>query len=307
MQYWPRKRAGRPTARIRNFPANTGPTLGGFAAYKVGMTQILAMDNKPTSLSKGQQVSVPVTILECPPITIIAVKLYTRSPYGVKCVGQITSDKQSKELARRIPIAKKQPTNPPMQKIDEVRILAHTQPKLTTIGKKTPEMLEFSVGGKTPEEKLTNAKNLLGKDITIQDVFKEGQFVDVTSVTKGKGVQGPIKRFGIMLRAHKSEKTKSGPGSLGPWHGPRTYRVAHAGQTGYQQRTEHNKQIINISTTPEKINPTSGFVRYGLIKNNYILLKGSIGGAAKRLITLTHPRRITPKPEQLTIQKVNLR
>jgi len=43
--------------------------------------------------------------------------------------------------------------------------------------------------------------------------------VDSKTFTKGKGFQGPVKRFGISLRSHKSEKVIRGPGSLGPWKG----------------------------------------------------------------------------------------
>ena len=101
----------------------------------------------------------------------------------------------------------------------------------------------------------------------------------------------PVKRFGVMLRHHKSEKTIRGPGSLGPWHGHRQYRVPKAGQMGFHQRIEYNKQIININDDVSKINAKGGFIRYGEIKNQYMLIKGSLGGTSKRIITLTVPRR----------------
>ena len=168
--------------------------------------------------------------------------------------------------------------------------MAYTQPKLTTIGKKKPDFFELGIGGNV-NEKLTYAKEILGKEIKITDVFNEGQFVDSVSITKGKGFQGPVKRFGVMLRHHKSEKSRRNAGSLGPWHGHRQYRVPKAGQTGFQQRRESNKYIVKIDDDVEAINSKAGFLRYGVIRNSYVLIKGSLSGSSKRLITLIAPQR----------------
>lgn len=294
MGYWPRKRAADIVARIRTWTGSKESKILGFAAYKVGMTHIIITDNRPGSLTKKEDIQVPVTVLECPPVKIAAVMMYKKDAYGLHCVGQINAEKLDKEVARKIPIPKKAGKKADTTGIVEVRVLAYTQPKLFGL-KKTPDFFELAVGGTKPEEKLVYAQGLLGKEIKLTDVFAEGQVLDVTSVTKGKGVQGPVKRFGVQLRSHKSEKTKRGPGSLGPWHGPKTWTVAHAGQTGFQQRTEHCKQIMRISDDVSKINQKGGFLRYGLVKSQYALIKGSIGGAKKRLITLTLPRRPIPK------------
>lgn len=290
MQYWPRKRAADIVARVRTWTQAKEAKLLGFAGYKVGMTHVLAVDNRPTSISKGEEVQFPVTVVECPPLKVISVLLYKSDAYGSHCVGQINAEKFDKEVSRKMNLPKKPSKKPDEREISEVRILVHTQPKLTGIGKKTVEVFELGIGGK-PEEKLAFAKSLLGKEVKVSDVFSEGQLVDSVSVTKGKGLQGPVKRFGLALRSHKSEKTKRGPGSLGPWHGFRGYRSPHQGQMGFQQRMEFNKQILRISDDVKKINPKGGFVRYGVIKNQYLLVKGSIGGPHKRLVTFTAPRR----------------
>ncbi len=61
-----------------------------------------------------------------------------------------------------------------------------------------------------------------------------------------------------------------------------------AGQTGYHQRTEYNKKILKIGEADQvdEINPKGGFIKYGLVKNNYLLLKGSLPGPSKRLVML---------------------
>ncbi|MEM3154703.1 MAG: 50S ribosomal protein L3 [Candidatus Woesearchaeota archaeon] len=295
MQYWPRKRAANIVARIRTWSSAKDAKLLGFVGYKVGMTHIIATDNKPTSLTKNEDIQIPVTVLECPPVKIAAILLYKKDAYGSRCTGQINAEKLEKETGRTIIIPKKTGKTADTKDISDVRVLAYTQPKLTMIGKKAAEFFELGIGGAKPEDKLAAAQALLGKEVKINEVFAEGQIVDTVSITKGHGYQGPVKRFGIALRSHKSEKTKRGPGSLGPWHGFKGYRTPHAGQTGFHQRTEHNKRILKISDDVSKINPKGGFLRYGLVKNQYVLIKGSVGGASKRLITLMMPKRPLPK------------
>ena len=53
---------------------------------------------------------------------------------------------------------------------------------------------------------------------------------------------------------------------------------------GYHQRVDYNKKIMMIGTDLETINPKSGHHKYGIVKNSYVLIKGSIPGAKKRLI-----------------------
>ncbi|MBW2988370.1 50S ribosomal protein L3, partial [Candidatus Woesearchaeota archaeon] len=58
-------------------------------------------------------------------------------------------------------------------------------------------------------------------------------------------------------------------------------------------RTEKNKWIVKISN--EDINPKGGFKHYGLVKNDYILIKGSIPGPTKRLVRLYKAKRPSKK------------
>ena len=71
MQFWPRKRARRIYARIRSWVKSDDNKPLGFAGYKVGMTHCLFLDNKKTSMTKNQEVPVPVTVIECPPLKIV--------------------------------------------------------------------------------------------------------------------------------------------------------------------------------------------------------------------------------------------
>ncbi len=294
MQVWPRKRASRPYPRIHSWLQTKEAQLQGFAGYKAGMTQVMIIDNRAKSPSKGQEIALPVTVIECPPVKIASARFYKKTLYGLKLVKELTF-KAEKELKRRIPQAKNtkeaELETLKAEDFDEIRVNIYTQPKLVGF-KKKPELFEMGLGG-TIAEKLAYIKNNLNKDIKVSQIFKAGQLVDTVAVTKGKGFQGPVKRFGVAIRHHKSEKTKRGPGSLGGWISQAhfMYRVAHAGQMGYHPRTEYNKWILKLSDKAEEVNPKGGFKHYGIVKNEYILVKGSVQGPAKRLIRFNIPKR----------------
>jgi large subunit ribosomal protein L3 len=290
MQFWPRVRSKYSYARIRKWQASKETKLLGFAGYKVGMTHLLINDNNPHSLTKGTDIFCPITIVECPPIKTASIRFYKNTQNGQKLVSDLIADSLDKELAKKITTPKKKGKEP--NNFDFVRLLCYTQPKLTNIGKKKPDIFEIAIGG-NKEQQLAYAKEKLGKEIIINEVFKEGQLLDVHSLTKGKGFQGPVRRFGIQLRSHKSEKSRRNPGSLGPWkaQGHVMWRVAHAGKTGYHLRTEYNKWLIKIENKANEINVKGGFINYGFLKNSCILIKGSITGSKKRLVRLTYAMR----------------
>lgn len=309
MQFWPRKKAKRIYPKVRSWAKIQEAKLLGFAGYKVGMAHVIAADNSPNSITKGQDISLPVTIIECPPIKIASVRLYKKDVNGLNTANEIMG-KVDKEFGRKQVVPKKIDEKKiegiKAEDYDEIRLLAYTQPKLTAIGKKKPEIFEIALGGSV-EDKLKIAKEFLGKEVKVNDVFAENQLIDVHAITKGKGFQGPVKRFGISLKSHKSEKSRRVPGSLGGWksQGHVMYRVAHAGQTGYQARTEYNKKILKICEIKD-INTKSGFIRYGMVKNPCLLIKGSVQGAKKRVLRITAPLRANKKleTENLTIQNI---
>src|SRR3989344_5300761 len=132
--------------------------------------------------------------------------------------------------------------------------------------------------------------------IKVTDVFKETQYVDIHSVTKGKGFSGVVKKFGVKPLQHKAEKARRKVGTLGSWHPNKVlYSVAQCGKWGYHLRTEYNKTTLKIGTNPTDINPKGGFVRYGFVKSDYLLVKGSVAGATKRPIALSEAIRVKKK------------
>jgi len=293
LQFWPRKRARRLYARIRNWIDNGEIKLQGFIGYKVGMTHILIKDQNPNSPTKNMGISIPVTVVECPPLKPLSIRFYKKTSYGLKLASELFAQKLDKELSRKTKVKSK---GKETEDFDEIRLAIYTQPRLTTISKKKPEIIEIAIGGKDSKAKLEYARQLLEKDIDINDIFKEGQLLDVHGVTKGQGFQGTVKIHGAKIRQHKSEKTKRGIGNLGAWKPKKVqYTIAQAGKHGYKQRTEYNKLLMKIGENPGEINPNGGWIRYGLVKNRYILIKGSVPGTEKRPIILTEPKRASPK------------
>ncbi len=176
---------------------------------------------------------------------------------------------------------------------DEIRVIASTIPALSGIGKKKPEIVEIKIGGGTSvKEQLDYAAGLLGKYVAVWDVFREGQFIDVIGVTKGKGFQGVVKRFGVkeLPRWHKHRKGSRKIGSRSPGFGTMS-ETPQAGQMGFHRRTEYNKRIIKIGKNGWEITPKGGFLGYGLVFGPYLMLHGSVIGVRKRLLVLREPIR----------------
>jgi large subunit ribosomal protein L3 len=73
------------------------------------------------------------------------------------------------------------------------------------------------------------------------------------------------------------------------------------------QRTEFNKRILKVGDKGEDVTPAGGFLGYGLVRNGYVLIQGSVPGPAKRLIKLRDAIRcqapLTEKTEVLYISK----
>ncbi|MEM3342148.1 MAG: 50S ribosomal protein L3 [Thermoplasmata archaeon] len=293
--HWPRKRAASPVAKFNSWPEVEGaPRLQGFAGYKAGMTHVLLVDYRKDSMTAGQEVMVPVTVLEVPPMKVAAVRTYEKTPYGLKSATEVWANELDKELARRAPVKKKKTEKKlTADGVADVRVIAYTQPVLVTgIPKKKPEIMEIRVGGSDIKKRLEYAMSLLGKEVKIENFTSPGEMVDVAAVTKGKGFQGVIKRFGVKLLTHKNSKHRRLIGTLGP-HYPSyvTKNIPQAGQLGYHQRTEYNKRILKIGNKPEDVNPEGGFLHYGVIRNPYVVIHGSVPGPVKRLIRLRDPVR----------------
>ncbi len=303
MQFWPRRRAEREYPRIRRWPSFKAVKPLAIGGYKAGMTHCMITDKRLNSLTKGEQIRVPSTIIECPPMVVWGVRFYKNVPEGKRALTQLTMENPKKELGRKIILPKKTKTWENIPEWDDIVLLVHTQPRRTGIGKKKPEVFEIALGG-TKDEKLAYAKEKLGKEILLQDVFRDSQLVDAHAVTTGKGFSGAVKRFGVAIRHHKSEKSRRAA-IIGPeGYAKVKHTVCQHGKKGYNLRTTYNLQIILVSDKPEQVNQVGGINRYGVVKNNFVLVTGSVPGPKKRFVLLTEPIRpnkhIDTKPIEIT-------
>jgi large subunit ribosomal protein L3 len=131
-------------------------------------------------------------------------------------------------------------------------------------------------------------KEHLNKEISLSEIFSPGELVDLRGLTKGKGFQGPIKRFGAHLRFHKSEKGVRKIGSIGPWHPARvTFRVPMAGQMGMFTRVHYNQKIISLGKASELENELGNIKNYGKVNTDYLIISGSVQGVPKRPLLIT--------------------
>ena len=294
LQFWPRKRSKHSLARIRTWAPESKVKPLGFVGYKAGMTHLHAVDNRAKSITKGETIALPATVIECPPMQVFGVVFYKPGLLGLEKSSVVFAGKFDKHLAKTLKLPKKQQKKfDDIKEFSDLRLLVHSQPALTGIGSKKPKVLEIALGG-NKDEKLTYAKDILGKIIPVGDIFSAGIPVDIHGISKGKGFQGTVKRYGVPIMQHKAEKLKRGIGNLGAWTPKRVqFEVPQPGKMGYHLRTEYNKHIISIGEDSAKINSTSGFTKYGNLKNHYILIKGSVVGPRKRAIVLTKARRTT--------------
>lgn len=312
LQFWHRARAKKETPLVKNWPKSKNVNLLGFVGYKAGMTHVMLKDNRAGSTTKGDSISWPVTVVECPAVKIFSIRFYSKDNYGEQLVSEVFNPKLDKELARVISLPKNYNYEEKLKKAEErlgivtdITINVYTQPRKSGLGKKTPEILEMAIGGEDIKAKLDFAKANLDKEMRVSDVLKAGLKVDVHAVTKGKGFQGLIKRFGIALRSHKAEKGQRRI-LYGPLRPARIIWGQHMpGKMGYHTRTEYNKGIVFIGDKAEKINPKGGFLHYGLVKSDYVLLHGSVPGPAKRLIRIVESIRGSKPIGNIELQHVS--
>lgn len=301
MGFYPRKRARSVVPHTKSWAADgSEPKLQGFAGYKAGMTHALVTDYRPHSTTSGQQVVMPVTVVETPPMTIAAVRAYEQTVYGKKVLTEVWASELPAKLSQRLPLPKKQDTDAKLKLIADadlcdVRVLAITAPgSVSGVDSKTPEVMEIRVGGGAMEARVEFALGLLGKETTVNDIHHAGQMVDVQAITKGYGFESRVVRFGTKLLTHKNSKHRRMIGTQGAWHPSFVQStVPNDGQRGMHHRTEYNKRIIKMGEEGSEITPKGGFLHYGEVRNPYVLLHGSIPGPAKRLVKLRDAVRYT--------------
>ena len=254
MQYWKHRRAQKRLPRARSLPRVKEPTALNIVAYKVGMAHVAMIDDSE-SPSKNLEISAPCTILEVPHMEMYGARFYTKDVHGYR---RAQLELHNKELAKKM---KQKPTKDDETKLDsmkaklkdfdDITALFVAYPKGLSVGQHHNLTFESGIGG-TIEEKFEFVSSRLGKELKAAEAFKSGEYVDVTSITKGKGWQGPIKRFGAARLSHKATNKIRHVGTHGAFTpGKVLFTVPQAGQMGFNYRTENNKRILKIGTSSE--------------------------------------------------------
>lgn len=339
--FLPRKRAKKQRGRVRSFPkddASKAPHLTAFLGYKAGMTHILREVNKPGSKLHQKEIVEAVTIIETPPIVVVGLVGYVETPRGLKALSTLWAQHLSEECKRRFyrnwvqskkkaftKYATKYETNTPkvLERIKKyccvVRVLVHTQTQLLSLKQKKAHIMEIQVNGGTLNQKIDFAFKHFEQKISVDQVFSPNEMIDTIGVCKGKGFNGVVRRWGVKLLPRKTHRGRRKVACIGAWHPARVkYTVPRAGQLGYHHRTEMNKKIYRIGKsedpkngstehdiTEKKITPLGGFPHYGVVKNDFLMLKGAIVGTKKRVITLR--KSLHPQTSRSALEEINLK
>ncbi|MCJ7450200.1 MAG: 50S ribosomal protein L3 [Candidatus Nanohaloarchaeota archaeon QJJ-9] len=306
LAYKPQKRSNRLYPTLDAVEDTGEQKVLGFAGYKAGMTRVLRIEDSKNSESKGREVADAVTILECPPLKVFGIRGYEDTVEGKEVLTDIIGDNLHDNLERKIDAPKEghDPEELEKEKVSEIKLLVHTQPYKAGIGKKKPEVFEMPVGGSV-ENQIGYAKEKLGGEVSVHDVFDSGEYLDVIGITKGKGWEGAVQRHGVKPMKRKDQKISRKAANLGPWHPDHTsWKVPQAGQTGNVRRTEFNKRLLKIGENPEEVNAEGGFTKYGEVENDYIIVKGSVPGPSKRLTMLRSALRKDSYPKNPEITHI---
>ena len=313
LAYLPRCRAKTMEARIRAWPKvnSDEPRLLAHAGFKAGCVQIVNIDDREKTPNHGKQLVSLGTVIATPPILIIGIRGYSIDPRGRHAEFDYYADNLPKYISRFFKVKENSSPNSEksLKKIKEIFAIIAVTPKNAGLSQKKPYIFEASVKGGDIKKQFTFLQKLLGKEVKIDQVFDVGTTVDAAAITKGKGWEGPITRWGVKRKQHKSRKSVREVGSLGPISPQYVmYTVPRAGQRGFHQRIEYNKRIMLMDNTENskfKINPDGGFKHFGNVNGDFVIVRGSVPGTYNRLIKLRSQIRKAPskinKPNVLQV------
>jgi large subunit ribosomal protein L3e len=330
--FLPKKRCTKAKGHIKSFPLDDASApchLTAFMGYKAGSSHILRDVDKAGSKAHKKEVVEAVTILECPPLVVVGMVGYHETPRGLRSVTTCWAQHLSNECKRRFyknwgasdkkkaftRYTKKYTEGTGIDKEKEritkyctiVRAICHTQMGKLGFRQKKAHICEIQVNGGSVADKVAFIEGLFEQKVSVGSVFEQNEQIDTIAITKGKGYEGVVTRWGVTKLPRKTHKGLRKVACIGSWHPSRVkYSVARAGQNGYHHRTEQNKKIYRIGAasraadgtvtkenattefdlTTKDITPLGGFPHYGVVNEDYIMIKGACPGSRRRCITL---------------------
>jgi len=319
--------------------------LTAFLCYKAGMTHVVREVDKPGSKVNKKEVVEAVTFLETPPVVIVGIIGYIETPRGLRSLKTVWAEHIAEDCRRRLyknwyRSKKKAFTKTSKKWQDElgkkeierdlakikkyckvVRVIVHTQMKLMRHRQKKAHVMEIQLNGGSVADKVNWARERLEKTVTISEVFQPNEMIDIIGITKGKGYKGVTSRWHTRKLPRKTHKGLRKVACIGAWHPSRVrFTTARAGQKGYHHRTEVNKKIYRIGKsaltdkqngatefdlTEKTINPMGGFPHYGLVNQDFIMIRGCCMGPKKRVLTLR--KSLITQTKRFASEKIDLK
>lgn len=343
LAFLPRRRCTFGRARVKTFPTDSAKDpchLTCFAAYKAGMTHVVRELERPGSKLHNKDVVNAVTVVDCPPMICVGFVGYVETPKGLRPLTAVWAGQLSDEVKRRFykswyrtkkhnafnAYAQKYQAGKMESEIEKVkkycsvvRALCHTQVSKIPGPQKKAHLIEIQVNGGSTADKVDYCLKLFEQPVPVASVFAEGENIDVIGISKGHGFEGVVHRWGVTRLPRKTHRGLRKVACIGSWHPARVgFQVARSGQRGFHHRTEKNKKIFRIGAhddprsgstamdiTEKRITPMGGFINYGDVNNDFVMLKGCIVGPRRRMVTLR--KALSPQVSRRALEAVNLK
>merc|ERR1711934_1271991 len=241
--FLPKKRCTKTKGKIKSFPlddAAAKPHLTAFMGYKAGCTHILRDMDKAGSKAHKKEVVEAVTVIEAPPMIVVGMVGYLETPRGLKSLSTVWAQHLSNECKRRFyknwGASEKHKAFTRYTKkytegtgIDEekkrlekyctiLRVICHTQIGKLNFRQKKAHIFEVQVNGGSMADKIAFAEGLFEKPVAIDGVFNQNEMIDTIAITKGKGFEGVVTRWGVTKLPRKTHKGLRKVACIGSWH-----------------------------------------------------------------------------------------
>jgi len=200
--------------------------------YKAGMTHIVRDVEKPGSKLHKKETCEAVTLVEAPPMIVVGVVGYVPTVRGLRTLGTVWAEHLGDEVRRRFyknwykskkkaftkyaatayGAGGKEGAKTAAATLEQlkkhatvVRVLAHTQVRKVSIGQKKAHLAEIQVnGGGSAGDKVDFAVSLFEQAVPIDAVFAKDEMIDAIAITRGRGTEGVVTRWGVSRLDRKS-------------------------------------------------------------------------------------------------------
>merc|ERR1719353_514036 len=164
-------------------------------------------------MAHKKEVVEAVTVIEAPPMVVVGMVGYYETPRGLKSGCTVWAQHLSNECKRRFyknwgASEKKKAFTRYTKKYTEG----------TGIEKEKARLCEIQVNGGSMADKIAFAEALFEKPVAIDSVFENNEMIDTIAITKGKGYEGVVTRWGVTKLPRKTHKGLRKVACIGSWH-----------------------------------------------------------------------------------------